>query len=271
MDHIIVQSYDTSLQTYGFSWIKEITENPNKRDYYRNPTASLYTSMVYGFAKHLPYSMDIEQPEYVPADFLNMVPADVEENDWFKWEDRRTFFNSMIRWGDTFKSGMILQMCSIFQKMILGEFPADFELCEENYSGWGIDSMTKDQEYNRCFFETLKTLPSYYQKVVTASNRDERRSALDQMYADIIQKIAARFGGFQETDTNGNVIREQKGTIPIVPYRDVEMRVYWDQITFHDGIPQIIEAIKKEQLQKYVDRQSLGLTDLQEDRGIRKK
>lgn len=47
--------------------------------------------MVYSFARHLPYSMDIEQPEYVPADFLNMIPHDVEENNWFKYDDRRTF------------------------------------------------------------------------------------------------------------------------------------------------------------------------------------
>jgi len=195
---LIVKTYDSSLTGYAQNWIEELQDNIRLRDYYRNPTLSLYTSMVYGFANHLPYLMDIEQPEYVPADFLNMVPDDVEENSWFKWEDRRTYFNAMIHWGDTFKSGMLLQICNVFQKMILGQFPTNFILTEENYIGWGIDLITQDQEYNRCFFETLKTLPDWYHKLTSSVNNDERRNILDVMYADIMSKVSARYGSFKK-------------------------------------------------------------------------
>lgn len=265
MESLIVKVYDSSLQGYAQNWIEELQNNSSLRDCYRNPTLSLYTSMVYGFANHLPYSMDIEQPEYVPADFLNMLPNDVEENSWFKWEDRRTYFNAMTHWGDTFKSGMLLQICNIFQKMILGQFLTDFALTEENYTSWGIDLMTKDKEYNRCFFETLKVLPDWYHKLISSVNNDERRSILDMMYLDIMGKVSARYGSFKKTDTAGNTIREYKGSIPIRPSSDVSMFVHWDDVTFCDGIPEVIEAIKREQLEKYNKRKLELLSELSGD------
>lgn len=264
MESLIVKTYHSSLQSYAQNWIDELQNNFHLRDYYRNPTLSLYTSMVYGFANHLPYSMDIEQPEYVPADFLNMIPNDVEENSWFKWDDRRTYFNAMTHWGDTFKSGMLLQMCNIFQKMILGQFPNNFVLTEDNYTSWGIDLMTQNQEYNKCFFETLKALPDWHNKLISSTNNDERRITLEAMYADIMSKISARYGSFKETDVNGNVVRESKGIIPIRPSDDVSMFVHWDNVTFHDGIPDVIEAIKGLQLEKYKKVKLQSLNELPE-------
>ena len=64
--------------------------------------------MVYGFAKHLPYSMDIGQPEYVPSDFLDTVPKDADFNNYFKYDDSKTLFRSMISFHETFESGIIL-------------------------------------------------------------------------------------------------------------------------------------------------------------------
>lgn len=260
MENLIVKTYDSSVQGYAQNWIEEIQKNERMKDYYKNPTLSLYTSMVYGFANKLPYSMDIEQPEYVPADFLNMVPNDALENDWFKWEDRRTFFNAMTRWGDTFKSGMLLQMCNIFQKMILGQFPTDFALTEEDYTSWGIDLMTNDQEYNRCFFETLKSLPDWYQKLLSSANNEERRSVLDMLYSDIMNKISARYDSFKEVDTNGSTITEYKGIFPIDPSSDVSLLVNWENVRFHNGIPTVIEAIKGEQIEMY-DKNKTGLLE----------
>ena len=122
MGNIIVCTKDSSLQVYEDEWLKN-----EKDSFYSTENLSLifYTSMVYGFAKHLPYSLDIEQPEYVPADFYNMEPLDVDINDWFKWDDRRTFFNAMVNGSETFRTGMLLQMCAIFQKMLLGQFPVN--------------------------------------------------------------------------------------------------------------------------------------------------
>lgn len=262
MESLILKTYDSSLKSYARNWIEELQNNTSMRGCYRNPTLSLYTSMVYGFAHHLPYSMDIEQPEYVPADFLNIIPDDIEENRWFNRDDRETYFTAMIHWGDTFKSGMLLQICNIFQKMILGQFPTDFILTEENYIDWKIDIMTSDQEYNRCFFETLKALPEWYHKLVSAGNNEDRRSILDAMYADIMSKISARYGSFRETDTEGNIIRKSKGSVSIRPSNDISMLVYWDNVKFYDGIPSIIEAIKKEQLEKYNKSKPSSLNEL---------
>ena len=247
MKNLINTNYDTDLHIYERDWI----EKNSKNNMYKNPSVSLYTSMVYSFAKHLPYSMDIEQPEYVPADFFNMMPLDIETNNWFKWEDRRTFFNAMIRWSDTFKTGILLQICNIFQKMILGKFPADFELEEKEYTDLGIDMLTKNEEYNRNFFEMLKSLPTYYQKIINASDNNERRAILDEIYADLMNKIATYYGGFREVDTYGNIKRESNSIVPIHPSKDVEMLVFWENIEFHDGISSIIQFMKEEQLKSY--------------------
>lgn len=254
MENLITSTQNTLLQEQELAWIEEIEKYPHLKSLYKNPSASFYTSMIYGFAKHLPYSMDIEQKEYVPADFLNMMPYDVEINDWFKFNDRRTFYKSLINWGDTFKTGMILQICYIFQKMILGEFPPDFELNEKNYDDWVIFSMTNDEEYNKNFFEVLKFLPEYLKKVVESSNNEERRITLNKMYADLMKRIAACYGSVRRESEN--IIEISEGTIPINPSSDVEMRVYWDNINFTDGIPSVIQKIKEAQLITYRSRKN---------------
>lgn len=256
MENLIIWTKDESLKKYEEDWINEYKTT---RYSSRNPSLTFYTSMVFGFAKHLPYSMDIEQPEYVPADFYNMEPFDVDTNNYFKWDDRRTFFNSMVNWGDTFRTGMLLQMCTIFQKMLLGQFPNDFELKDSDFEDWGIDAMTKDIDYNRKFFETLKALPKYYQMVVNAPTNVERRKCLDEMYEEIMQRISARYGGFRESDANGNIIKDFPGTIPIRPAEDVKMKVYWEQVTYYDGIDSVIKAIKEEQLKNYMKNQPIGI------------
>lgn len=247
-----------SLKVYETNWLENIIKM-KKIDCYSNPSLSFYASMVYGFANHLPYSMDIMQPEYVPADFLNMSPFDVDTNPCFKFEDRRNFFNSLVRWGDTFKTGMLLQFCNIFQKMLLGQFPVDYEISKEYYYIWGVDKLTKDEEYNRYFFETLKSLPNYYDKVEGTKNNEERRCALEEMYSSIMAKISARYGGFKQTDCNGTVVRETKGVLQIKPSRDIEMFLYWDNVVYHDGIESVISEIKNAQLKNYKDKNGFTL------------
>jgi hypothetical protein len=38
--------------------------------------------------------------------------------------------------------------------------------------------MTKNNEYNRCFFETLKSLLGYYLDITRATNNEDQRKAL---------------------------------------------------------------------------------------------
>lgn len=45
--------------------------------------------------------------------------------------------------------------------------------------------MTKNNEYNRCFFETLKSLPGYYLDITRATNNEDQRKALKQMLIEL--------------------------------------------------------------------------------------
>ena len=69
----IIKSQNTNDDLYAME--APLLEKYEKRGY-KNPSLTLHGSMVCGFANHLPYSMDIEQPEYVPGDFLNIEPKE---------------------------------------------------------------------------------------------------------------------------------------------------------------------------------------------------
>lgn len=261
MSGIIEQLTEEKLKEYYKKWKERESEEE-----YSNPSLSYYTSMVYGFAKHLPYSMDIMQDEYVPADFFNMVPFDK----FFNWEEEgRNYFNVMTHWGDTFISGMLLQVCFIFQKMLLGEFPNEYEIKEENYTEWKIDAITENEEYNKSFFEILKALPGYYRKVTMAKDNQARRKMLNECYQEMMVKIGARFGGFIETDEKGNVVREEKANILLKPHKDIELFVYAysSGLDYYDGIDWVTQEIKEGQLIKYSAPKALNNTALEKKLG----
>ena len=159
------------------------------------PEDEIIFTMVYDFTENLPYSMDIKQDEYVPADFMNMRPYDADKHPFFKWEDQATVYKAMTSSGDTFRSGIMMQICAVFQKMLSNQFPNDYELKEEDFYSWGIDEMTSDEEYNKKFFEALKTLPAYYKRVQETRNNHERRDTLKEIYEEMELNIANRVGG----------------------------------------------------------------------------
>ena len=236
----------TSADLYA---IEEPYINEYKERGVRNPSLTLYGSMVDGFASHLPYSMDIEQEEYVPGDFLNLEPFDVEENNWFKWEDRRTIYNAMYRWSDTRRSGILLQTCYVFQQMLLGNISPDIIIDEDKYYELGIHKFTYDEEYNRRFFETLKKLPDYYKRVMYSTSKEERRKNLEEVYKDICANVQNLVGGFRETDGKGNIVRESKADIAWPAWRDVEMIVDANYNTIYDGLKLgLTKEIKNKQL-----------------------
>ena len=82
-------------------------------------------SIVYEFASKLPYSMDYQDKEFVPGIFLNISP--VNSSKWI-FKDHPSLYYKMINWGDTLKSGILLQVCFIFQLMIMGEFPNNYQI-----------------------------------------------------------------------------------------------------------------------------------------------
>ena len=240
----IIKSANTDLMREAYNVGIDFFEKSKKEAFfcnverqYRNPSFSIFASMVYGFSKNLPYSIDIEQEEYVPADFFNAMPLDVDTNPWFKWDDRRTFFNAMYCWGDTRKTGMLLQICYLLQKLILGEIvlPENAELSDEDFINLGINKITNDEKYNKAFFSVFRNIPLYYHQIVDAPNKDARRKALEDIYHHIFIAISARFAG----------------CTPIRPDSDFDLLTYNENMVTWDGIPEITKMMKDEQLARY--------------------
>lgn len=68
-------------------------------------------SIVYEFASKLPYSIDYMDKDFVPGIFLNVSPVNPEKG-IFKYSS--SLYDKMVNWGDTLKSGILLQLCFIF-------------------------------------------------------------------------------------------------------------------------------------------------------------
>lgn len=201
-------------------------------------------SIAYEFAKKLPYSMDYMDKDFVPGIFLNVSPAN--PNKWI-FKDYSSLYYKMINWGDTKKSGVLLQICNIFQTMLMGQFPVNYQLTEEDFYNLGINQMTRDDEYNRYLFETLKILPQYCLKLNSTQNMDERRKILDDIYMIILDRIGQKIGGFKKTSVDGDIIsvQESKATIRLCPHRDLDMLYYFERIEFGFGVTNLIDNINK--------------------------
>lgn len=186
-------------------------------------------SMVYEFSRKLPYSMDYKDKDFVPGVFLNLSPSTSNK---YIFKDYDNLYKEMLSWSDTFKSGILLQVCFIFQKMLMGEFPNDYQLKDEDYYNFGISEITTDKEYNHYLFEMLKSLPDFSMRVNSASDADDRREILEEIYALMQQRIGQKVGGFRRTTIEGDLItiRENKATISWQPYRDLEMLYYFQNI-----------------------------------------
>lgn len=88
-------------------------------------------SMVYMFAKGLPYSMDYLDEEFVFGDFINYIPSNSSK---YLFKYYGNIYNKMINWSDTLVSGIQLQVCNIFQKLLLWNIIVSLYLiCLEDY------------------------------------------------------------------------------------------------------------------------------------------
>ena len=201
-------------------------------------------SIVYEFASKLPYSMDYMDKDFVPGIFLNVAP--VNPSKWI-FKDYSSLYNKMINWGDTKKSGILLQICNIFQAMLMGQFPSNYQLTEEDFHNLGIDQMTSDNEYNRFLFETLEMLPQYCLKLNSTQNSDERRKILDDIYKVILDRVGQKVAGFKRTSVDGDIIsvQEHKATIRLLPHRDLDMLYSNERIKFGFGVRDLVDNINK--------------------------
>lgn len=201
-------------------------------------------SIVYEFASKLPYSMDYMDKDFVPGQFLNIAPTNPSK--WI-FKDYNSLYHKMINWGDTKKSGILLQICNIFQAMLMGQFPSNYQLTEEDFYNLGIDQMTSDNEYNQFLFETINLLPQYCMEVNSTQNLDERRKILDDIYMVILDRVGQKIGGFRRTSVNGDIIsvEERKATIRLFPHRDLDMLYYFQRIRFGFNVRDLVNNINK--------------------------
>lgn len=141
-------------------------------------------SMVYKFAKNLPYSMDYCDDNFILGDFINYTPSNSNK---YLFKDYGNVYNKMINWGDILVSGIQLQVCNIFQKILLSNLPDNYSLSEEDYYNYGFDKLTSMEYYNKTIFNFLRMLPYYCTLVNSSDNTDERRKKLDEVYGYIWQ------------------------------------------------------------------------------------
>jgi len=141
-------------------------------------------SMVYKFAKNLPYSMDYLDEDFILGDFINYIPSNSNK---YLFKDYGSIYNKMINWSDTLVSGIQLQICNIFQKILLSNLPDNYNLSDEDYYNYGFDNLTSMEHYNKTIFNFLRILPYYCALVNSSDCVEDRRKKLDEVYGYIWQ------------------------------------------------------------------------------------
>ena len=157
--------------------------------------------MVYEFASKLPYSMDYMDPDFVPGDFLNMRPENPKKRIFI---DHGNLYNKLVSWSDTIVNGVKLQVCTIFQKMLMTEDTERYQLEEIDFYTYGFDKLTCMDIYNRNIFNLLVGLPKFCVLVRNAQTPEERRNVLKQVY-EVIDRVASYV---EYTKTTNEVITE---------------------------------------------------------------
>lgn len=189
---------DEMENSYGIA-IRNMIANQDKAD-------EIVCRMVYEFAKNLPYSMDYMDEKFVPGDFINFKPENPKK---FLFVDYGCVYNKMIHWGDTIVNGVKLQVCNIFQKMLMTESVDRYQLEEIDFYTYGFDNLTGMDIYNRNVFNLLVDLPKYCALVRNATSKEERRKALEEVY-NVIDKVTSYV---EYTKKTNKVITEGVETI----------------------------------------------------------
>lgn len=192
-------------------------------------------SMVYKFAKNLPYSMDYQDENFILGEFINLIP---NHSDKYLFKDYGNIYNKMINWGDTLVSGIQLQVCNIFQKLLMTNIPENYILAEEDFYNYGFDRLTSMEYYNKSIFNLLKKLPEYCNFVNSAETTEERRSKLEEVYGYICQVTNYVIKNSKKKVVTDKVIidDELKGFYHRwKPAQDLEMMYFFERIKNYDG------------------------------------
>ncbi len=188
--------------------------------------------MVYEFASKLPYSMDYMDPYFVPGDFLNLRPENPKK---YIFIDHGNLYNKLVSWGDTIVNGVKLQVCTIFQKMLMTEDTDRYQLEEIDFYTYGFDKLTGMDIYNKNIFNLLVGLPKFCVLVRNAQTPEERRKVLEQVY-EVIDRVASYV---EYTKTTNEVITEgievvDTSVVQFVhrwsPKQDLEMMYHFNNL-----------------------------------------
>ena len=203
--------------------------------------------IVYEFAKNLPYSMDYMDEKFVPGDFINFIPENPKK---YLFVDYGCIYNKMIHWGDTIVNGIKLQVCNIFQKMLITESVDRYQLEEIDFYTYGFDKLTGMDIYNRNVFNLLVDLPKYCTLVRNATSTLERRKVLEEVYK-VINKVTSYVEYTKKTNKeitecveaiDEEVIRFVHGWSPA---QDLDMLYQFNYINIWDlNISPVIDACR---------------------------
>ncbi len=209
----------------------------------------LLCRLVYEFASKLPYSMDYADPDFVLGDFINFVPSQPKK---FLFVDYGCLYNKMIHWGDTVVNGIKLQVCNIFQKMLMSEDVDRYQLEEIDFYTYGFDKLTSMDIYNHNVFKLLIDLPKYCVLVRNASTQEERRAVLKSVY-EVIDKVTSYVEYHKrnkiEVADGVEVLKEDvtKFVHGWSPKQDLEMLYTFNYLKVFDlDISPIVDSCKKQ-------------------------
>ena len=230
---------DDYMELLKINEIKELMLQNGKQE------DDVICSMVYKFAKNLPYSMDYLDDDFVLGEFINYIPSNSNK---YLFNNYGSIYNKMIDWSDTIVSGIQLQICNIFQKMILSNKHDNYSLCEEDYYNYGFDKLTSMEHYNKNIFNLLRKLPEYVKNVNLCDNKEYRRNKLDEVYGYIWQvtnyvvKYAKNEVIYKDIVIKGELKEFHHRW---KPYRDLEMMYYFERIeNYNLDCRELIDYIK---------------------------
>lgn len=188
--------------------------------------------LVYQFARKLPNSMDYKDPEFVIGDFINFMPVNPKK---YMFIDYGSIYNKMINWSDTIVSGVKLQVCNIFQKMLMSVNPDKYQLDEEDFYLYGFDKLTGMEIYNRNVFNLLVDLPKYCKLVNSTNDINERRKHLKNVY-EVIEKVTSHveYVRRNKTEVCSDILEFEDKKVDFVhfwsPDSDLDMMYHFNNI-----------------------------------------
>ena len=205
--------------------------------------------LVYAFARKLPYSMDYADPDFVLGNFINFIPDDPKKNLFVEYG---CIYNKMINWGDTIVNGVKLQICNIFQQMLMTEEVDRYQLEEVDFYTYGFDKLTSMDIYNQNIFKLLSDLPKYCVLVRNASTQEERRTILKSVY-EVIDKVTSyvEYHKRNKIDMVDGVEVLKEDVTKFVhrwsPAQDLEMLFHFNYLNVFDlNVTPILDSCKKQ-------------------------